>query len=444
MPLMLSLALKLPMQDTNARQLILTVIKTLFGHVSPGTHLASPLRMGRGSAPQGGPGNYGGSKSAKPRKPRDVTHSLKAKRGPVEQPEEAMTDSTPAFTVTSPDPQRRAELLRAQKREKRVAAKLAAKAAALSRQPVNGTSCGGEVLGGSDLLVSVDSTNSLLREARLQHLAKLQDDSCASPSLQSSNMATSRPSTATVTHLGPVILSEKERLQAVEALLSQPIVESWQQRGSITDESHDDSDADINEDELHVLVVFLIDTLADSLAPADLAQRLCLLQTVLGNVAKEDPKYRKLRAGNDKLWTSLLQHPEFCMILESAGFQRSAEEQDRYVELGELELEVQELLTSNEQVDEARIDAMLHRMEELKQHPMSPVSSREAASRSTDLIGRNATFRHPANEALLGDLAVVLEAVAEWTPYDAEEAPQKQHSLQPAATPTASAPIDEA
>lgn len=382
--------------------------------------------MGRGSAPQGGAGNYGGSKSAKPRKPRNVSHGFKMKNGTTQQPEEATDDTTPAFTVTRPSRERRAELLRDQRREKAALAELAAKAAALSRRPVNGTSPGGEVLGGQalDSGYALDSEGALyskpsaesLREARLQHLAKQHSESrTAQASSHMDSKGSSSSSSMMVAASIPVLLPEQERREALEALLKQPIVESWHQSRAITHGAEEESDADISDDELHVLVAFLLDTLVDRLGSVDAAKGVRLLQTVLANVTKDDPKYRRLRASNDKLWAGMLQHPEFCMMLEAAGFQRSTEEQDRCVELEQLEASVQELLAS-EKIDEAKVEVLLHRMEEVKSTPCGDLESE-----SDNLVGRSTTFLHPAAEILLEDLGVVLEAVAEWTPLSPEE-----------------------
>mmetsp|Transcript_135177 Transcript_135177/g.233614 ORF Transcript_135177/g.233614 Transcript_135177/m.233614 type:complete len:410 (+) Transcript_135177:89-1318(+) len=381
--------------------------------------------MGRGSAPQGGAGNYGGSKSAKPRKPRNVTNSFKVKSAATEQPEEE--ESTPAFTVTRPSRERRANLLRAHRKDEAAAAQLAARAAAIARRPVNGTSPGGEVLGGDtvpDLAPSVES----LREARLQHLAKQQGENHpGQASSQIIGSASASSSSAIVCESSPVLLSEDDRLRALEALLRQPNVHSWQQRRAVTNGVEDESDADIRDDELHVLVVFLLDTLSDRVGPVDAMNGVRLLQTVLGNVTKGDPKYRRLKASNNKLWAGLLQHPELCMVLEAGGFGKGTEEEYRHMELGHLESRIQELLESRETIDEAQIEVLLHRMEELKKTPISSDPSGDTGNECDTLVGRTATLLHPAIELLLGDLAIVLEAVADWTPLSIEEVCQGVH-----------------
>lgn len=385
--------------------------------------------MGRGSAPQGGAGNYGGSKSAKPRKPRNITRSFKVKNGSPDHPDEATAESSPAFTVTMPSRERRAELLRAQRREKAVAAELAARAAALARRPVNGTSPGGAVLGGDVVSASAQSSDSL-REKRLQHFAKQQNQNCLAHSVEGNASASS--STLLASEPSTVMLSEDERRQTLEALLRQPIVESWQSRIETDNAEEDESDVDIRDDELRVLVSFLLDSLADRLGPEEVARRASLLKTVLGNVTKEDPKYRRLRSGNDKLWAGLLQHPEFCLVLEAAGFQKSTEEQDQHLELEQLELRVQDLLDGSEKVVEAKVEAVLRRMEELKNSPASTANAGEDAAISNNLAARSTTFVHPASAFLLGDLGVVLDAVAEWTPLSTEEVcPQVSTAVDP-------------
>jgi len=209
-------------------------------------------------------------------------------------------------------------------------------------------------------------------------------------------------------------------------------------------------------------VVFLLDTLADRLGPVAAAKGVRLIQTVLGNVTKGDPKYLRLRAGNQKLWAGLVQHPELCMVLEAAGFRKSTEEQDRCIELGQLELSVQELLKMDEKIDETKsmyslgqLEVLLHRMEELKRTPISSAPSggmddtaaRQMIAWGFDddaLVGRTSTFLHPADEMSLGDLAIVLEAVAEWTPLSTEEACQELHISHSSATTVIPPPSNEA
>merc|ERR1711920_730804 len=145
---------------------------------------------------------------------------------------------------------------------------------------------------------------------------------------------------------------------------------------------------------------------------------------------KDDPKYRRLKASNNKLWAGLLQHPELCMVLEASGFGKGTEEKYRHMELGHLESRIQELLESRETMDEAHIEVLLHRMEELKNSPFSSDPSGNTGNESDTLVGRTVTLLHPANELLLGDLATVLEAVAEWTPLSVEEICQEVHDSQ--------------
>lgn len=372
--------------------------------------------MGRGSAPQGGPGNYGGSKSGKPRKPRNAAKSFKVKSAPTEELEEATEEATPAFTVTRPSREHRADLLRAIRADEVAAAELATRARALARRPVNGTSLGGEVLGGcstQELAPSVES----LREARLQHLAKQQGDNHVGRApLQLGSRASSSSNCAIDIESSPVLLSEQERRQALEALLRQPNVDSWRQSRALADSVEDESDVDIKDDELQVLIVLLLDTLADRLGLADVTKGVRLIQTVLGNVTKGDPKYLRLKAGNPKLWAGLVQHPELCMVLEAAGFRKGTAEEDRCIELGQLESSVLDLLNSTDDIDEARVEVLLNRMDELKRASISSTRSGEVGNGSNDiLVGRAATFLHPADEMSLAYLAVVLDAVAKWT-----------------------------
>merc|ERR1712039_256904 len=75
-----------------------------------------------------------------------------------------------------------------------------------------------------------------------------------------------------------------------------------------------------------------------------------LVLTVLRNVGREDPKFRRLKASNDKLWRGLLQHPELCMVIEAAGFQRSSPDQERSLDISQLQLELDRLLVDSADV----------------------------------------------------------------------------------------------
>ena len=75
------------------------------------------------------------------------------------------------------------------------------------------------------------------------------------------------------------------------------------------------------------LVAALLASLARRLGPGSdehtAARRI--LGTVLRNAGtKPDPKYRRLKSGNDRLWASLLQHPEAVAVLVMAGFKQEA------------------------------------------------------------------------------------------------------------------------
>ena len=75
------------------------------------------------------------------------------------------------------------------------------------------------------------------------------------------------------------------------------------------------------------LVAALLASLARRLGPGSdehtAARRI--LGTVLYNAGtKSDPKYRRLKSGNDRLWATLLQHPESVAVLVTAGFRQEA------------------------------------------------------------------------------------------------------------------------
>merc|ERR1712032_51973 len=68
--------------------------------------------------------------------------------------------------------------------------------------------------------------------------------------------------------------------------------------------------------------IALLDMLKERIGQLDALASVKLLCTVLENTTKEDPKYRQLKARNDKLWVALLQHPELCGLLKVAGFEK--------------------------------------------------------------------------------------------------------------------------
>jgi hypothetical protein len=73
------------------------------------------------------------------------------------------------------------------------------------------------------------------------------------------------------------------------------------------------------------MVVPLLDMLAGRLGCAGEVERSGrMLSLVLNNATtKGEPKYRRLKARNDKLWTSLLQHPEVSLDINAGAVQLS-------------------------------------------------------------------------------------------------------------------------
>merc|ERR1719387_25948 len=65
-------------------------------------------------------------------------------------------EAAPVYTVVRPSPQQRAELLRSQRQDEKALEHLAVRKERAARQPVNGTSSSGEVLGGQAVLEPED------------------------------------------------------------------------------------------------------------------------------------------------------------------------------------------------------------------------------------------------------------------------------------------------
>eukprot|EP00931_Biecheleriopsis_adriatica_P096585 TRINITY_DN70225_c0_g1_i1.p1 TRINITY_DN70225_c0_g1~~TRINITY_DN70225_c0_g1_i1.p1 ORF type:complete len:354 (-),score=101.24 TRINITY_DN70225_c0_g1_i1:33-1058(-) len=327
--------------------------------------------MGRGSAPQGGPGNYGGSKSAKPRKPKPVTHSVKQSASISEQSQPDLDEEPAAYHIVRPDPQQRQELLQAQRREE----VLLARKAAAARQPVKGTAPCGTVLGG---VASFEGDAAKLRESRLQHLER--QGACEAYGSSCSGRAR---------------LPRAEREAVVRAIADLPAIDAT-------------LSAARNEQD-GARAALLLDMLGSRLAPLELKQSLRLLCTVLDNsIAKEDVKYRQLRAKNDRLWSALLQHPEVCALLEVAGFDQqddsdcdwAAREALQEAEASRLQVQLQELLESASPL-QTTVDSILQRLEELRQSSVRGPSEKAETNREF-------SFVHPGGEAS-ERVAVVLE-----------------------------------
>eukprot|EP00930_Biecheleria_cincta_P095255 TRINITY_DN87235_c0_g1_i1.p1 TRINITY_DN87235_c0_g1~~TRINITY_DN87235_c0_g1_i1.p1 ORF type:complete len:358 (-),score=77.69 TRINITY_DN87235_c0_g1_i1:187-1260(-) len=344
--------------------------------------------MGRGSGPQGGAGNQGGalsSKSSKPRKPKNVVNI--SKKGAVEESQpDTESDSSPAYSVVRPPSQQRTDLMQARRKDKALATQLAvraAAAAAAARQPVNGTTAAGSVLGGSC------AQPEDLRQARLQHLAQQHDDG----SFEKVAQETPATSQQTVSHGYPSLISISER----EALAL--------------------SIAELPDLELRDYVAVLLDMLEERLRQGGIGDSVRVLCTVLENAAtKVDLKYRRLKAQNDKLWFAVLQHPELCAVIEVVGFvlQHDAQAQviNQQIEVERIRSQLHTQLDSSVTPDQTAVESLLVRLERLETATsFAEVPAVSAAEKRP--AERNATYLHGGGEDVT-DLVVALESASDW------------------------------
>eukprot|EP00927_Polykrikos_kofoidii_P060041 TRINITY_DN55114_c0_g1_i1.p1 TRINITY_DN55114_c0_g1~~TRINITY_DN55114_c0_g1_i1.p1 ORF type:complete len:356 (+),score=59.82 TRINITY_DN55114_c0_g1_i1:114-1181(+) len=354
--------------------------------------------MGRGSGPQGGAGNQGGalsSKSAKPRKPRATTSSSKKKKKTIaESHSESEDEAPPSYTVVRPDPQQRAELLNAGRREERM---LEARRAALARRPIDGTEPVGAIIGGE---VAIDAED--MRNARLQRLAKQNAKPVALPK-QSVSLEAAKPQSDTPHDSNAGASSqmpELERLAAAQAVASLPPLSGVF-----------DASADVERvAKLRPRVDVLLELLVDRLGQNSLERSMKVLRTILENArTKDDPKYHCLKARNDKLWLTVLQHPELCALLEVAGFRRQhvaedEREKQHQVELEIVQAQLHDQLEAAETPNQAAVESLLCRLEALRLSPV-PLAPQDNV--------RNFTFMYRGGESLR-ELVIVLEATSAW------------------------------
>lgn len=368
--------------------------------------------MGRGQGPQGGAGKQGGalsSKSSKPRKPRSVGSTSFKKATADNLPAEESELVAPAYIVVPPQPQQRAELMRTRRNGEVVQEQMAAKAAAAARVLVNGTAPTGSVLGGDSVLDPED-----VRQARLQHLAKQQKERRAE------QVATERGTKDTrcvakqqeQSHVFS-ISSEQEHQAASRAVAELPIVRR-RRDGHTGIGAADGTDG---EGEFGTHVAVLLDMLAERLRHEEDECSIKLLCTVLGNGTKDDPKYRRLRASNDKLWLAILQHPELCALIEAAGFEQHSTEGldglDRCAEMEQIQVQLQDQLEGVEPPAQTTVESLLSHLEELQAARPSPELATVRSRLPGEAVERDVTFVHAGGEALL-DLAAVLEATLGW------------------------------
>ena len=253
--------------------------------------------------PQGGAGKCGGnlmssgnSKKKFSTKPRYTTSTSKAtQRG------QAAEVPAPAHTVIRPSQEARALVMRAQRAVLEVERKKLA-AARRGTPPLNGHRLGRDgSADGQNGAMAVD-----VRAARLAYLEQQQ---------QQKIKAKAPPVTTVVSPMA----GGRARRQAFEAEHGDPLSQ-----------------------EVLLMLDLLDERLQSERAQSEGVQSEGVqgrqsreavrhahktLYTVLSNAAAHgggdgDPKYRTLRAANERLWTTLLCHPEGCAVLAAAGFEQ--------------------------------------------------------------------------------------------------------------------------
>lgn len=353
--------------------------------------------MGRGSGPQGGAGNQGGalsSKSSKPRKAKNVVNAFK-KAAVEEGQADTESESSPAYSMVRPPSQQRAELMRAQRKDQALATQLAvraAAAAAAARQPVNGTTASGSVLGGRSASQQED-----LRQARLQHLEQQRDHRNM---VQQTAVATQQ----STPHGNPNSISIAER----EALAL--------------------SIAELPDLELRDYVAVLLDMLDERIGHSDeIANSVKVLCTLLENAAtKVDWKYRRLKAQNDKLWSAVLQHPELCAVIEAVGFVLQPDAQakaiDEQVEVERIRSQLHAQLDSSSTPDQTLVESLLVKLEQFGTttsfEEVPAVHSVEKRPGE-----RNVTYLHSGGEDV-SNLVVARESATDWLQQKLSDPPR--------------------
>ena len=265
----------------------------------------------RDGMPQGGSGKQGGnlmssgnSKKKMSSKPRYI--KAPKSKGGIGGNDGGALDlaSSVGHTLIPPNPERRAEVMRAQRAVLQAQAersKLAARRKGATR--------GGHVLGSSSDAAGAaggESSSLDVRAARLLFLERQQQQQQQSKATAASAGATSKPTAATsaaaasaaeeATRAGHVRRLEFERVRGDDDMSS----------------------------EVLLLLDLADERLQDRTAMEHARTTLC---TVLRNAATKgivpggDSKYLTLRAGNDKLWGGLLCHPEMVAVLCAAGFE---------------------------------------------------------------------------------------------------------------------------
>ena len=242
--------------------------------------------------PQGGAGKCGGnlmssgnSKKKMSSKPRIIKMKMKATTSNDGHSDE----HGGAHTVIRPSKETRALVMRAQRalleseRKEMVAAR-------------RGKKSSGQRLGGGD---DVDA-----REARLQYLEQQQQAAAAAA------RASPRGARTGVTNqIVAAAEAEAGRARKVAYMLAHA--------------------GDAVCSEVMLMLDLLGHRLVERMAVEQAHQTLCtVLRNALEHVG-DDPKYRTLRAQNDKMWARLLCHEEMLALLGAAGFEEQREEQQR-------------------------------------------------------------------------------------------------------------------
>ena len=340
--------------------------------------------MGPGGSKKGLRGG-GRTRTLKPSKAQPATPAGRRAVRAAPAPEPAPQG---AHTVIQPRPERRAKLVAAQRRAAKAESALEERRATrLDAVKVQGTGSAGAVVGGASELPA--------RQARLVHQAKQQQQKRAAQAAKQEAAQAERdaPIRAKQEKAAKRFAAreERERSSAARAAADLPAVRL--QRQQLLGDATAASPAVTG-------VAEVLDALSARLGGGEAASCCRTLQKVLGTaLAKEEPKYRRLRARNERLWALLLRHPEMTLLLQAAGFEETSSTES---EAEEVQAALAAQLDSA-QPDQAVVESLVSRMEALV-----PGAGEQAAEE-----GRTAEFVHPGGAALAA-LAAVLEAVGAW------------------------------
>ena len=352
--------------------------------------------------PQGGPGNAGGNlmgpggskkglrgggrtRTLKPSKAQPATPAGRRAVRAAPAPEPAPQG---AHTVIQPRPERRAKLVAAQRRAAKAESALEERRATrLDAVKVQGTGSAGAVVGGASELPA--------RQARLVHQAKQQQQKRAAQAAKQEAAQAERdaPIRAKQEKAAKRFAAREKRERSSAARAAADLSAVRLQRQQLLGDATAASQAVTG-------VAEVLDALSARLGGEEAASCCRTLQKVLDTaLTKEEPKYRRLRARNERLWALLLRHPEMLLLLQAAGFEEASS-------VGSEAEEVQAALAAqldSAQPDQTVVESLVSRMEALV-----PGADEQAAGE-----GRTAEFVHPGGAALAA-LAAVLEAVGAW------------------------------